>query len=187
MTYTPEVTLSQKVLDLTTTRHQLIANNIANANTPNYKKTDLSFSETLELMAERTKSVEVNTPSDLFDGSVVAADLSRGKKLTYLNAESNGDLGIDFARGDLGFEYQWFKMGSEMSGSTRVKNPTKAEVISETEPIIIDTSNSERLDGNNVNVDLEVSEMIKNTSYYNMLTSIVSGDFRIYRTIISAR
>lgn len=187
MTYTPEVTLSQKVLDLTTMRHQLIANNIANANTPNFKKTDLSFSETLELMAERTKSVEVNTPSDLFDGSVVASDLSRGKKLTYLNAHSEGDLGIDYARGDLGFEYQWYKMGSEMSSSTKVKNPTKAEVISETEPIIIDTSNSERLDGNNVNVDLEVSEMIKNTSYYNMLTSIVSGDFRIYRTIISAR
>ena len=48
MTFTPEVTLGQKVLDLTTQRHQLIANNIANINTPKYKRTDLSFAATLE-------------------------------------------------------------------------------------------------------------------------------------------
>jgi flagellar basal-body rod protein FlgB len=187
MTYTPEVLLTQKVLDLTTTRHQLIANNIANANTPRFKKTDLSFSETLEVMGERVKSVEVNTPTDLIDGNTIASDLSRGKRLTYLNGNGNGDLGVDYTRSSLNFDYQWFQQGSEMLGATKVKNPTKAEIIAETEPIIMESKSSERLDGNNVNVDLEISEMIKNTSYYNMLTSIVSGDFRVYRSIISAR
>ena len=47
MGYTQEVMMGQKVLDLATQRHQIIANNMANANTPNFKKTDLSFSETL--------------------------------------------------------------------------------------------------------------------------------------------
>lgn len=187
MTFTPEVVLGRKVLDLTTQRHQTIANNISNANTPNYKRTDLSFAETLESMSERTKEVETNTPPDLMTRDLVYADLSRGKKLTYLNGDSGGDLGVEFARSGMGFDYEWYKQGAEIFHAPREKNPTAADIINETDPIRIKTKNSERLDGNNVNVDLEVSEMIKNTSYYNMLTSIVSGDFRMYRTIISAR
>ncbi|MFN8575954.1 MAG: hypothetical protein U0354_03780 [Candidatus Sericytochromatia bacterium] len=187
MTFTPEVTLGKKVLDLTTQRHQMIANNISNANTPKFKRTDLSFSETLEIMAERSKSVEVNTPPDLLTRDQVYADLSRGKKLTYLNGDSGGDLGVEFTRSEMGFDYQWYKQGSEIFQTPREKNMSVSDVINETEPIIIKTKNSERLDGNNINVDLEISEMIKNTSFYNMLTSMVSGDFRMYRTIISAR
>lgn len=186
MGYTQEVMMGQKVLDLATQRHQIIANNMANANTPNFKKTDLSFSETLELMAEKMKSVEVNSPADLLENTV-AADLSRGKRLTYLSARSDGDLGVDYAKENLSFDYEWYKMGSEFSGGTKVKNPTKTDMVQDTEAILVETKNSERLDGNNVNVDLEIAEMIKNTSYYNTLTSIVAGDFRIYRTIISAR
>lgn len=187
MTFTPEVILGKKVLDLTTQRHQMIANNISNANTPKYKRTDLSFAETLETMAERTKEVETNTPPDLMTRDMVYADLSRGKKLTYLNGNSGGDLGVEFAKGSMGFDYEWYKQGAETFQTPREKNSTVNDIIDGTEAITIKTKNSERLDGNNVNVDLEVSEMIKNTSYYNMLTSIVSGDFRIYRTIISAR
>lgn len=187
MTFTPEVVLGKKVLDLTTQRHQMIANNISNSNTPNFKRTDLSFAETLENVAERSKSLEVNTPPDLMTRDVVFADLSRGKKLTYLNGDSGGDLGVEFTKSEMNFDYQWYKQGAEIFQAPREKNPSLSEVINDTEPTIIKTKNSERLDGNNVNVDLEVSEMIKNTSYYNMLTSIVSGDFRIYRTIISAR
>lgn len=187
MTFTPEVVLGKKALDLTTQRHQMIANNISNSNTPKYKRTDLSFAETLESMAEKTKEVEVNTPPDLMTRDMVYADLSRGKKLTYLNAESGGDLGVEFVKSEMSFDYQWHKQGAEIFQAPREKNMTVADAINGTDPILIKTKNSERLDGNNVNVDLEVSEMIKNTSYYNMLTSIVSGDFRIYRTIISAR
>lgn len=187
MTFTPEVTLGKKVLDLTTQRHQMIANNISNANTPKFKRTDLSFSETLGEMAEKTKAVEVNTPPDLMTRDLIHADLSRGKKLTYLNGDSGGDLGVEFTRSEMNFDYQWYKHGEEIFQAPREKNMGVSDVINEAEPILIKTKNSERLDGNNVNVDLEVSEMIKNTSFYNMLTSMVSGDFRIYRTIISAR
>lgn len=185
MTFTVDTVLGQKVLDLTTQRHQMLANNIANANTPNYKKKDLSFAQTLELMAERTKSIEVNTPPDLMVD--VAADLSRGKKLSFSQNNSDGDMGVSFSKNSLMFDSDWYKQGAEISLNPKTKNQTKSEVIDETDPILIDSKNSERLDGNNVNVDLEVAEMIKNTSFYNMLSSIVAGDFRVYRTIISAR
>jgi flagellar basal body rod protein FlgB len=187
MTFTPETVLGKKVLDLTTFRHQLIANNISNANTPKYKRTDVSFAETLENLGDKTRGIEVNTPPDLLLRDIVASDVSKGKKLTYLHGNSDGDLGIDFARGSLSFDSEWYQQGLDASVYPKDRNLTTSEVIDELDPIIIKTKNSERLDGNNVNVDLEISEMIKNTSYYNMLTSIVSGDFRIYRTIISAR
>lgn len=185
MTFTVDTTLGQKVLDLTTQRHQMLANNIANVNTPNYKKKDLSFAQTLELMAERTKSVEVNTPPDLMIDS--ASDISRGKRLTYLHGNSNGDKGVEFSRSDTLFDYDWFKQGAELDITPKTKNPTKSDMINETGAIFTSSKSSERLDGNNVNIDLEVAEMIKNTSFYNMLSSIVAGDFRVYRTIISAR
>jgi flagellar basal body rod protein FlgB len=190
MTYTPETVLGKKVLDLTTMRHQIISNNISNANTPNYKRVDLSFAETLGQMADKTRGVqanEVNTPPDLLTEQLIAADLSRGKELAFLHGKSDGDLGIDFSKNSISFDYQWYKGGADMGFNYSTKNLSQSDVINETSPILIKTKNSERLDGNNVNVDLEVAEMIKNTSYYNMITSIVSGDFRIYRTIISAR
>ena len=187
MTFTPETVLGKKVLDLTTLRHQLIANNISNANTPNFKRTDVSFAETLENLGDRKRGIEVNTPPDLLMREQVAGDVSKGKRLTYLTGQSEGDLGIDFARGSLSFDSTWFKQGNDLPNYPKDRNLTAAEVMDDLEPIMVKTKNSERLDGNNVNVDLEIAEMIKNTSYYNMLTSIVSGDFRIYRTIISAR
>jgi len=187
MTFTPETVLGKKVLDLTTLRHQLIANNIANANTPNFKRTDVSFAETLENLGDRKRGIEVNTPPDLLMRDQVADDISKGKKLTYLHGDGEGDLGVDFARGSLSFDSSWFTQGADSQIYPKDRNLNTSEVISDLEPIMVKTKNSERLDGNNVNVDLEIAEMIKNTSYYNMLTSIVSGDFRIYRTIISAR
>lgn len=188
MALTPEVNIYQKVLDLTTVRQQLIGNNISNANTPNYKRTDMSFAETLELMAQRAEDVEKNAPPDLMTAEMIAADLSRGTELTFLKGQGSPDMGVEFTKSSLLFDLSWYKQqGLDPSLIGRDKNLSQSDVISNTNPIIFKTKGAERLDGNNVNVDLEVAEMIKNSSYYNMLTSIVSGEFRIYRTIITAR
>lgn len=187
--YTPETMIGKKVLDLTTARHHFIANNIANANTPNYKRTDISFAETLEELGNRLNKVSEmrNSPPDLLTPDIIAADLSRGKALAFTYGKSSGDLGTDFAKGNLGFDYKWYSEGGDITPFNKEKNLSVNDMISDVKPVIVKTKNSERLDGNNVSVDLEVAEMIKNTSYYNVLVSVVSGDFRIYRTIISAR
>jgi len=41
------VVLLSKLLDLTTTKNKVIANNIANANTPGFRKYDVSFQDEL--------------------------------------------------------------------------------------------------------------------------------------------
>jgi flagellar basal body rod protein FlgB len=167
----------------------MIANNIANANTPKYKRTDISFAETLEELGTRLNRIEEmkNNPPDLLTPGIIASDLSRGKYLAFSYGKSSGDLGTDYARANMQFDYKFYSNGGDIFPLNKDKNLSLNEMISDVKPVIIKTKNSERLDGNNVSVDLEVAEMIKNTSYYNLLVSVVSGDFRIYRTIISAR
>ena len=41
------VVLLSKLLDLTSTKNKVIANNIANVNTPGYKKSEVSFEKEL--------------------------------------------------------------------------------------------------------------------------------------------
>jgi len=187
MSLFPEIAKNQKVLDLTTLRHQMIANNIANANTSNYKRSDLSFAETLQAVSERTGAIEKNTPPDLITAEL-EADLSKGKELAFLyHKYDTSDSGVNFARNDLLFDYKLYEFGGITSPYQRSKNDSVQSALDEVSPIIIKTKNSERLDGNNVSVDLEVSEMIKNTSFYNVLTSSVASKFRLYKSIISAR
>lgn len=79
---------------------------------------------------------------------LIHADLSRGKKLTYLNGDSGGDLGVEFTRSEMNFDYQWYKHGEEIFQVPREKNMSVSDVINEAEPILIKTKNSERLDSN---------------------------------------
>ena len=50
------VVLLSKLLDLTATKNKVIANNIANVNTPGYKKSDVSFEKEL-LKAVESKNI----------------------------------------------------------------------------------------------------------------------------------
>jgi len=187
MSLFPEIAKNLKVLDLTTLRHQMIANNIANANTPNYKKSDLSFAETLQEISDKTGSIEKNTPPDLITADL-ESELGKGKELASLYSKSDSDdSGVNFAKDSLLFDYKSYEFGGISSPYQRTKNDSVQDALDGVSPIIIKTKNSERLDGNNVNVDLEIAEMIKNTSFYNVLTSSLSSKFRLYKSIISAR
>ncbi|MFQ5962949.1 MAG: flagellar basal body rod protein FlgB [Candidatus Scalinduaceae bacterium] len=50
--------LLSKILDLTSVRNKVIANNIANANTPDYKKLEVKFQKELEKAIENRNSLE---------------------------------------------------------------------------------------------------------------------------------
>src|SRR3972149_6606313 len=50
------VVLLSKLLDLTTTKNKVIANNIANANTPGFRKYDVSFQDEL-IKAVESKNI----------------------------------------------------------------------------------------------------------------------------------
>ena len=111
-------TLLEKMLDVSSVKHKVIANNIANVNTPGYKKMDVSFADQLE--------------KALNESSVNKFDALQPKI-----------------------------------------------VISKE-----DTGETVRNDGNNVDMDKEVSSLVKNTLSYNIYTQLLSKKFEGIKSAI---
>lgn len=110
--------LLEKVIDASVIKHKVIANNIANVNTPGYKRLDISFETELKVA---------------------------------LKGNGNTDI-------------------------TAVK--PKVVVAKNTE------KTSLRNDGNNVNIEEEVSELVKNALSYNIFVQLMSKKFAALKTAI---
>ncbi len=98
MAVTPsQFDLLSKLVDVTTMRHKVLSQNVANVNTPGYQKLSLSFDETLAARLDREKDkslrslqpeivADYSTP-ERFDGNNVDIDreMMRLNKNTLLN------------------------------------------------------------------------------------------------------
>jgi flagellar basal-body rod protein FlgB len=112
--------LLAKMLDVSSVKHKVIANNIANVNTPGYKKMDVSFADQLE------------------------------------------------------------KALNEGSANTNKFAALQPKIVISKE----DTSETVRNDGNNVDMDKEVSSLVKNTLSYNIYTQLLSKKFEGIKSAI---
>ncbi|MBE7444449.1 MAG: flagellar basal body rod protein FlgB [Planctomycetia bacterium] len=110
--------LLEKMLDVSATKHKVIANNIANINTPGYKKMEVSFAEQLEKVIKDTSASKF----DAFQPKIVVS-----------------------------------------------KEDTNVAV---------------RNDGNNVDMDKEVSALMKNTLSYNVYTQLLSKKMDLVKSAI---
>lgn len=118
------INVINKAADASWLRNEVISNNIANVNTPNYKRKDVQF--------EAYLNAELLTDSDL-NTSVNQVDLDALNATTY-----------------------------------------------------VDNSNlSYRLDGNNVDIDVESAELAKNQIRYYTLLDSMSQEFSRIRTVLS--
>lgn len=89
--------LLSKMVDVTTLRHRVLAQNVANVNTPGYQKLSVSFDETLAAKLDREGSKRLRgmnpqvvvdeTLPERFDGNDVDIDreMMRLSKNTLLN------------------------------------------------------------------------------------------------------
>jgi flagellar basal-body rod protein FlgB len=111
-------------LDWASARQRALAHNLANVDTPGFKRMDLLFPEAL---------------------------LQAGKRLG-LAATQPGHFGA--------------------TGTNTMK-------------LTRETGTIQRNDGNNVDVELETAEMVKNALYYNAIISRASGHIRNLRMVIS--
>ncbi len=110
--------LLEKMLDVSAIKHKVIANNIANINTPGYKKMDVSF-------AEQVKKLIQDTSTSNFDTLQPKIVISK---------ESTGEA---------------------------IRN-----------------------DGNNVDMDKEVSSMVRNTLSYNIYTQLLAKKMEMVKSAI---
>ncbi len=112
-------------------RHNYISNNIANVDTPNYKRKDHNFIEVLQK----------NTASN-----------------TQLSLRKTNPKHIQ-------------------TGLTSTSGRAK--------DLLLNSRTSYRNDGNNVDIDVEMGEQVKNALYYNTLTKQINDRFSILKNVIS--
>ena len=113
-------TLLEKMLDVSSIRHKVIANNIANVNTPGYKKMEVSFADQLEKAVNESSMNKFDT--------------------------------------------------------------LQPKIVISKE----DTSDTVRNDGNNVDMDKEVSSLVKNTLSYNIYTQLLAKKFEGIKSAIES-
>lgn len=127
--------LMQNAMNYRSARQDIIAGNIANADTPFYRPKDISFEDTL---AQKS------------------ADLFRDKAQTLQMAQTNGA-----------------HLGPIDSGSSK---PTT----------FFRDGHMARNDGNSVDLDVETTEMAKNSTMFNALTAAIKKDSNLFKSVIDA-
>lgn len=116
--HSENMNLLSRLLTAASMRHDVIAQNVANVNTPGFQTLEVSFEDALR---EALTSVETT------------------------NLES-----------------------------------VKPQVV-------LGTGGVERVDGNNVDIDLEVGRLQKNTLYFKVYTQLLAAELAQYRSAISGR
>ena len=111
-------TLLEKMLDVSSIKHKVIANNIANVNTPGYKKMEVSFANQLEKALNESSMNKFDT--------------------------------------------------------------LQPKIVISKE----DTSETVRNDGNNVDMDKEVSSLVKNTLTYSIYTQLLAKKYEGIKSAI---
>ena len=128
--------LAAKALDFRAMRQDMIASNIANADTPFYRPRDISFENTLA--TERTKILNQNSP-----------------KL-------------------------------EMAQTDGAHIPLQDEKSSSRAKTFFRDGHMARNDGNSVDLDVETTEMSKNSIMFAALVSAMKKNSEIYKSVIDS-
>lgn len=192
--FSPLMSFTEKMLDVTTLRHRTIANNVANINTPGFNRSDVSFKEALE----RIKSSANEDGPDMNAENQVRGindQLLQNLTMDSLYAEGQrhqSDLGVGYSLTNTTFDRAFAEHPAAGVDSLdpRAAGPkamSRADFISNLQPEIMVHEDAQRQDGNTINPEVEMASMIQNTSFYNVLVSSLSGEFRTLKTIISNR
>lgn len=192
--FSPLVTFTEKMLDVTTLRHRVISNNIANLNSPNFKRSEVSFNEALERIKA---SADESEPEMSETAKVQGINDQLLSNLSIDNLYTEGqryesDLGVGYSLSNTVFDQSFNTHAAAdpesldpRAGSTKALS--RADMIASVQPEVVQVDDIQRQDGNNINPEIEMATMIKNTSFYNVLVSSISGEFRTLKTIISNR
>jgi len=128
--------LMQSALDFRAARQDMIAGNIANADTPFYRPRDVRFEEVL---AQKSASIFADKSQTL------AMSRTDGAHLEGIDSQSNAKPTTFFRDGHMA-----------------------------------------RNDGNSVDLDVETTEMAKNSTMFNALTAALKKDSAIFKSVIDA-
>jgi flagellar basal-body rod protein FlgB len=157
---TPMVHALERSLDGFALRHQAIANNVANINTPGYVKQNVNFEQSL-LDALHDEEAPRGASSDPMDpsGDLMGLSSIDGLKLGNMHPLIGASV-TDSHNGPL---LAW--------------QPHMAR----------SAEGAQRLDGNRVPVESEVSGMVQNAVKYQAISAVVTKEFGILKTIAQSK
>lgn len=156
----PMVHALERSLDGFSLRHQAIAQNIANVNTPGYVKQDVSFEQSLvDALVEET--APRGASSDPLDPNTDVAQIPGS---------------VEFKLGNL----------HPLIGAS-VTEPHNAPLLTWQPHMAKSGEPAQRLDGNRTPVETEVSGMVSNAVKYNAIVAVIQKEFGILRTIAQAK
>lgn len=127
----PVLNVLEKGLDASSQRQRVLSNNVANVDTPNFKRSDVDFQKVL--------------------------------------GQALGEVGDDL--------------------SLKVTSPLhlqKPDTVNSS-GVVTDQSSTFRTDGNNVDIDREMTNVAENGLYYNSVTRAISSQLGLLRLVIQKR
>lgn len=191
--FSPLMAFTEKMLDVTTIRHKVISDNIANINTPGFKGSEVSFADALDRIKQSGKDEGPDLTEEMKTQSI-NEQLLQNLSLDHLYLEGQRyetDLGVGYSLASTKFSQMFEQSPAGGISLDPREQPEKAmsraDQIAAVQPKIEEIKGTPRQDGNNVSPEIEMGKMIKNTSFYNVLVSSISGEFRTLKTIISNR
>ncbi len=131
--FSKNLAFSQKALGVTVLRKQVIANNIANVDTPNYKRHDVSFES------------ELNRAIDSGNKPPIPTNMNDTRHIAF----------------------------------SKAKDPLTVKPI-----INVEFDTNYRNDKNNVDIEKEIANEIKNTLYFSSVTGAVNHSFKRLKTVL---
>ena len=130
----PTFDYMQRGLEASNLRHEVISNNIANVNTPNFKRSDVVFE------------------------SLLAKEMGLDEDKDRLKMVRTRDKHLPQA------------ISGKVHAMTR-----------------LDDSTTMRVDGNNVDIDVEMADLAKNQIYYSAMAKKLGGHIQGIKNVISSK
>ncbi len=154
----------QQTLAFTEKRHELLAGNIANMDTPDYRARDLSVSKFQSALAEQIEQAahpvtSYSSPGDLSSGNVSPGNVSPGnasRRVSGASSSNDADL-----------------FGRAATRDDVARGPRDAM-----EPIVFH-------DGSDVSLERQITEIAKNQSMHNVAVATMRNQFAMLRAAIS--
>lgn len=125
---TPVINVLNKGLDASSQRQRVLSNNVANVDTPNFKRSDVDFQKVL--------------------------------------GQALGEVGED--------------LPLKVTSPLHLQKPEAANFSG----VVTDQSSTFRTDGNNVDIEREMTNVAENGLYYNSVTQAVSSQLGLLRMVI---
>lgn len=157
----PTVKALERSLDGFSLRHQAIANNIANINTPGYVKQEVNFEQSLLAALQEDQAPKGNSLDPLDpNADITGMGQIDGIKLNNMRGSIAGANVTDIHNNPL---VTW-----------------QPHMARSSEP-------AQRLDGNRTPVETEMSSMVSNAAKYQAVAVVVQKEFGILKNIAQAK